>query len=163
MWKANVLRGLVLLQDCFGLVLSYKAGALLLSHFSRVRSVWSHRQQPSSKRLRQGILEIGQRLDRLGAGSNQPNVLFFFHLWVREFFVLHRMVGRTWRGVLTPGYFELCSFPSIYIWDLQFTVPEINIFQLYYFKQAFFSPSFTVKFFRNITWPCCLGLNCSNS
>ena len=22
------------------------------------------------------------------------------------------MVGRTWRGVLTPGYFELCNFPS---------------------------------------------------
>ena len=70
-------------------------------------------QQPSSKRLGQGILEIGQRLDRLGAGSNQPNVLFFFHLWVREFFVLHRMVGRTWRGVLTPGYFEPSNFPSI--------------------------------------------------
>ena len=31
---------------------------------------------------------------------------------MREFFVLHRMVGRTWRGVLTPGYFEPCSFPS---------------------------------------------------
>ena len=31
---------------------------------------------------------------------------------MREFFVLHRMVGRTWRGVLTPGYFELCNFPS---------------------------------------------------
>ena len=35
-----------------------------------------------------------------------------FFLWVREFFVLHRMVGRTWRGVLTPGYFEPCTFPS---------------------------------------------------
>ena len=32
-----------------------------------------------------------------------------FFLWVREFFVLHRMVGRTWRGVLTPGYFEPCN------------------------------------------------------
>ena len=31
---------------------------------------------------------------------------------MREFFVLHRMVGRTQRGVLTPGYFEPCSFPS---------------------------------------------------
>ena len=29
---------------------------------------------------------------------------------MREFFVLHRMVGR--RGVLTPGYFEQCNFPS---------------------------------------------------
>jgi len=55
-------------------------------------------------------LEIGQRLDQLGAGCNQPNVHFF--LWVREFFVLHRMVGRTWRGVLTPDYFEPCNFPS---------------------------------------------------
>ena len=34
------------------------------------------------------------------------NVNFFFFLRVREFFVLHRMVGRTWRGVLTPSYFE---------------------------------------------------------
>ena len=55
-------------------------------------------------------MEIGQRLDQLGAGCNQPNVHFF--LWVREFFVLHRMVGRTWRGVLTPDYFEPCNFPS---------------------------------------------------
>ena len=31
---------------------------------------------------------------------------------MREFFVLHRMVGKTWRGVLTPGYFEPCNFPS---------------------------------------------------
>ena len=31
---------------------------------------------------------------------------------MREFFVLHRMVGRTRRGVLTPGYFEPCNFPS---------------------------------------------------
>ena len=29
------------------------------------------------------------------------------------FFVLHRMVGGTWRGVLTPGYFEPCNFPSV--------------------------------------------------
>ena len=38
------------------------------------------------------------------------NVRFF--LRVREFFVLHRMVGRTQSGVLTPGYFETCNFPS---------------------------------------------------
>jgi len=38
------------------------------------------------------------------------NVHFF--LRVREFFVLHRVVGRTRRGVLTPGYFEPCNFPS---------------------------------------------------
>ena len=30
---------------------------------------------------------------------------------MREFFVLHRMVERTRRGVLTPGYFEPCNFP----------------------------------------------------
>ena len=37
--------------------------------------------------------------------------IFFFR--VIEFFVLHRMVGRTWRGVLTPGYFEPQNFPSV--------------------------------------------------
>ena len=31
---------------------------------------------------------------------------------MREFFVLHRMVGRTPGVVLTPGYFEPCNFPS---------------------------------------------------
>ena len=31
---------------------------------------------------------------------------------MREFFVSHRMVERTQRGDLTPGYFELCNFPS---------------------------------------------------
>ena len=46
------------------------------------------------------------------------NVHFFF-LRVREF-VLHRMVGRAWRGVLTPGNFEPCKFPSHGIWDLTF-------------------------------------------
>ena len=38
------------------------------------------------------------------------NLNVHFFLWVREFFVLHRMVGR--RGVLTPGYFEQRNFPS---------------------------------------------------
>ena len=33
-------------------------------------------------------------------------------LWVREFFVLPRMEGRTWRGVLIPGYLEPRNFPS---------------------------------------------------
>ena len=55
----------------------------------------------------QGILEISQSLDRLGAGRNLPNVHFSL---VREFFVLHRIVGRTWRGV--SGYLEPCNFPS---------------------------------------------------
>ena len=41
------------------------------------------------------------------------NLMSIFFLWVREFFVLHRMVGRTWRGILTPGYFEPCNFPSL--------------------------------------------------
>ena len=41
------------------------------------------------------------------------NVLFFFFPRVREFFVLHRKVGRDWRGVLVPGYFEPCNFPPL--------------------------------------------------
>ena len=44
-------------------------------------------------------------------GLIKLNVHFF--LWVSEFFVLHRMVGRTRKGVLTPGYFEPCNFPSV--------------------------------------------------
>ena len=40
------------------------------------------------------------------------NLNIHFFLLVREFFVLHRMVGRTWKGVLTPDYFEPCHFPS---------------------------------------------------
>ena len=40
------------------------------------------------------------------------NLNVHFFLLVREFFVLHRMVGRTWREVLTPGSFEPCNFPS---------------------------------------------------
>ena len=40
------------------------------------------------------------------------NLNVHFFLWVRELFVLHRMVGRTPRGVLTPGYFELRNFSS---------------------------------------------------
>ena len=43
-------------------------------------------------------------------GIIKLNVHFF--LPVREFFVLYRMVGRSSRGVLTPGYFEPCNFPS---------------------------------------------------
>ena len=39
------------------------------------------------------------------------NVLFFPSR-VREFFDLHRVMGRTRRGVLTPSYFEPCNFPS---------------------------------------------------
>ena len=31
---------------------------------------------------------------------------------MKEFFVLHRIVGRTWREILTPGYFEPRNFPS---------------------------------------------------
>ena len=85
MWKSTVLKRLVLLQGCL--------------------------EYLSLKWLGQGILEIGQRLDWLGAGRNQPQCPFF-SLRVREFFVLHRMVGRTQRGVLTPGYFEPSNFPS---------------------------------------------------
>ena len=41
------------------------------------------------------------------------NLKVHFFLRVREFFVLHRIVGRLQRGVLTPGYFERCNFPSV--------------------------------------------------
>ena len=54
--------------------------------------------------------------DRPEAGTGWElgiiNLNVHFFLQVREFFVLKRMVGRTWRGVLTPGYFEPCIFPS---------------------------------------------------
>ena len=53
---------------------------------------------------------MGQGLDRQELGKSTLMSIFF--LQVREFFVLHRMVGRTPRGVLTPCYFELCNFPS---------------------------------------------------
>ena len=46
MWKVTVLRGPVLLRGCS--------------------------EKLSLKRLGQGILEIDQRLDQLGAGCNQP-------------------------------------------------------------------------------------------
>ena len=42
------------------------------------------------------------------------NLKVHFFLRVREFFVLHRIVGRLQRGVLTPGYFERCNFPSVW-------------------------------------------------
>ena len=41
------------------------------------------------------------------------NLNVHFFLPVREFFVLHRKVGRDWRGVLVPGYFEPCNFPPL--------------------------------------------------
>ena len=49
-------------------------------------------------------------------GVTNLNVHFF--LPVREFFVLHRMVERTQRGVLTPGYSEPCNFPSAMIFKI---------------------------------------------
>ena len=85
MWKATVFRQPVLLEGCT--------------------------EQLSLKRLGQGILEMGQGLDRQELGKSTLMSILFF-LQVREFFVLHRMVGRTQRGVLTPGYFEPCNFPS---------------------------------------------------
>ena len=36
---------------------------------------------------------------------------FFSSSWVKEFFVLH--CGEDQRGILTPGYFEPCNFPSV--------------------------------------------------
>ena len=41
------------------------------------------------------------------------NLNVHFFLRVREFFILHRMVGRAWRGVLIPGYLEPCNLPSV--------------------------------------------------
>ena len=51
-----------------------------------------------SKRLRERILEIRQRLGSAGSWV-QSTLMSHFFLQVREFFVLHRMVGRIWRGV----------------------------------------------------------------
>ena len=39
-------------------------------------------------------------------------LMSIFFLQVREFFVLYRIVERTWKEVLTPGYFEPCNLPS---------------------------------------------------
>jgi len=51
--------------------------------------------------------------DRPEAGTGWElgviNLNVHFFLPMREFFVLHRMMGRTHRGVLTPGYFEPCK------------------------------------------------------
>jgi len=62
--------------------------------------------------LGQGILEIGPEAGT-GWELGVINLNVHFFLKVREVFVLHRTVGRTPRGVLTPGYFELCNFASI--------------------------------------------------
>ena len=56
------------------------------------------------------------------------NVHFFFHLRVREFFVLYRKMGKTWTGVLTPGYFEPCNFPSSSIFKVQWWDGRRQIF-----------------------------------
>ena len=63
--------------------------------------------------------------DRPEAGTSWEldviNLDVHFFLPVREFFVLHGMVGSTRRGVLTPGCFEQCNFPS----------PSFNIIFIY--------------------------------
>ena len=59
-------------------------------------------------------------------GLINPNVHFF--LQVREFFVLHRMVERAQRGILTLGYFEPCNFPSLYV--IYFFFPDFSNFLL---------------------------------
>ena len=84
MRKAPVLRGSVLLQGCS--------------------------EQLSLKQLQQGILEIRQRMGLAGIWAKSTQCPFF-PLGERVL-VLHRMVGRSWRRVWTPGYFEPCSFPS---------------------------------------------------
>ncbi|CAI9171362.1 unnamed protein product [Rangifer tarandus platyrhynchus] len=95
MWASAVLRGPVLPQGC---LVSY-----LLNGWGK--EFWRSRVLQNS--IQNNSV---QRLDHLELGIINLNVHFF--LWVRDFFVLHRMVGRTWRGVLTPGYFEPCNFPS---------------------------------------------------
>ena len=68
MWKSTVLRGPVLLQGYWDSL--------------------------SLKLLDQGILEIQQRLGPAGSWAYSTLMSIFF-LRVREFFVLHRMVGKT--------------------------------------------------------------------
>ena len=48
----------------------------------------------------------------LGWDLNVINLNVHSFLRGRKFFILYRMVGRTWREVLTPGYVEPSSFPS---------------------------------------------------
>ena len=51
----------------------------------------------------------------LGWDLNVINLNVHSFLRGRKFFILYRMVGRTWREVLTPGYLEPCSFPSEWV------------------------------------------------
>ena len=84
MWKVTVLRGPVL---------------------SKV--VWS------TYLLKVWARNSGDQPEAGRAGSwSQSTLKSIFSLRVREFFVLHRMVRRTWTGVLTPGDIEPCNFPS---------------------------------------------------
>ena len=85
MWKAPVLRGPVLLQGCS--------------------------EKLSLKQLRQGILEISQRLGQAGSWAKSTQCPFFPS--GDRVLVLHRMVGRSWRPVLTPGYFDRVAFLQI--------------------------------------------------
>ena len=85
MWKATVLRGLF-----FSKVVQ---SSYLLNGWGK--EFWSSARGWTGWQL--GVINL--------------NVRFFFSFWW-EFFVLHRMVGRTQRGALTPGYFDLCNFPS---------------------------------------------------
>ena len=85
MWKVTVLRGLF-----FSRVVQ---SSYLLNGWGK--EFWRSARDWTSWEL--GIINL--------------NVHFF--LWVRELFVLHRMVERTWRRVLTRGYFKPRNFPSM--------------------------------------------------
>ena len=60
-----------------------------------------------------------------------------FFLLVREFFVLHGMVGRTQRGVLTPGYFEPCNFPPAAVKDPVNQQIKIEFKKNFYIKKQY--------------------------
>ena len=84
MWKATVLRGL------------FFSKVVQISYLFKGWGKESRRSARGWTSWELGIINL--------------NVHFF--LRVREFFVSHRMVGRTWREVLTPDYFDPCNFPS---------------------------------------------------
>ena len=56
------------------------------------------------------ILKIGQRLDQLGAGYDQPKCPFFFFPSGERVLCFAQNGGEDPREVLTPGYFEHVTF-----------------------------------------------------
>ena len=56
-------------------------------------------------------MEISQRLGQAGSWAKSTQCPFFPS--GDRVLVLHRMVGRSWRPVLTPGYFDRVAFLQI--------------------------------------------------